>query len=100
MRYTQDRSYNLSKLAVCCPEQALPDVASGAIAATVIHLFSCANFQLPRPGIPRPQAAAASGTPPALRPALQLLASLYSMHRVEKDAAFFLAEGVMDGFDL
>jgi hypothetical protein len=34
-----------------------------------------------------------------LRPALELLASLYGMTRIERDAAFFLGAGLMDGRD-
>lgn len=42
----------------------------------------------------------ASSAPAGLAPALHLMAGLYGMTRVEKDATFFLAAGVMDGADL
>jgi acyl-CoA oxidase len=42
----------------------------------------------------------AAGTPGGLRPALRLLASLYGMSRLERDAAFFLATGAMGERDM
>lgn len=43
--------------------------------------------------------AAGVAEPTSLRPALKLLASLYGMTRIEKEAAFYLAAGAMDGKD-
>ncbi len=43
---------------------------------------------------------AQAAQPAELRPALQLLASLYGMTRVEKDAAFFLAAGALTAQDV
>ncbi|GFH26216.1 acyl-coenzyme A oxidase [Haematococcus lacustris] len=43
--------------------------------------------------------AASQAQPADLQPVLSLLASLYGMTRVERDAAFFLAAGVINGQD-